>query len=148
MPAPRLIGSAAAELACDATIDGEAVACDGDGNADFGRLHSRLDDGRVFLWAFDLIQLDGEDLRGRPLLERKGALRRLLRRGKPGIRLLEHIENDGSLVFNHVCRLGLEGIVSKDRTGYYQSGPSTTWLKIKNPAAPSVARFKDRHGTV
>jgi bifunctional non-homologous end joining protein LigD len=138
-----LIASAAAELACDATIDGEAVVCNDDGIADFERLHSRLYNGTAFLWAFDLLQLDGEDLRPRPLSERKDALRRLLRRARHGIQFLDHLEDDGSLVFDHVCRLGLEGIVSKDRTRPYRSGPSKTWLKIKNPDAPGVRRFEE-----
>ncbi len=140
----QLITSAAAELACDATIDGEAVVCDDDGIADFERLHSRLYNGRAFLWAFDLLQLDGEDLRPRPLWERKAALRRLLRPARHGIQFLDHLEDDGSLVFDHVCRLGLEGIVSKDRTRPYQSGRSAIWLKVKNPAAPGVTRLEDR----
>ena len=74
-----------AALACDATIDGEAVVCDGSGVADFERLHSREHNGRAFLWTFDLLELDGEDLRPNPLLERKAAVRRLLRRAKTGI---------------------------------------------------------------
>jgi ATP-dependent DNA ligase len=138
------IANAAAALACDATIDGEAVVCDHAGVADFERLHSREHDKHAFLWAFDLLELDGEDLRPSPLLERIGALRRLLRRAKSGIYYVEHLDGDGAEAFAHACGLGLEGIVSKDRTRSYRSGRSKTWLKIKNPKAPGVTRFEDR----
>ena len=56
-----------------------------------------------------------------------------------GIQFDEHIEDDGPTVFDHACQLGLEGIVSKDRSRLYRSGPSKTWIKIKNPEAPGVA---------
>ena len=55
----------------------------------------------------------------------------------------EHLEGDGEEIFTHACKLGLEGIVSKDRTRPYRSGPSKDWLKIKNPQAPGVLRFED-----
>ena len=90
-------------------------------------------------------EFDGEDLRPTPLLERKAALRRLLRRAKAGIHFVDHVEGDGAKLFAHACELGLEGIVSKDRTRSYRSGRSKTWLKIKNPQAPGVTRFKDRN---
>ncbi len=139
-----LIVAAAAALPADATIDGEAVVSDDAGVADFERLHSREHDGQAVLYAFDLLGLDGEDMRSKPLFERKRALQRLLRRAKTGIQFNDHIEDDGATVFAHACKLGYEGIVSKDRTRPYQSGPSKTWLKIKNPAAPGVTRFEDR----
>jgi ATP-dependent DNA ligase len=139
-----LIAAAADALACDATIDGEVVVCDRAGVADFERLHSREHDGRAFLRAFDLLELDGEDLRPSPLFERKAALRRLLRRAKTGIHFVDHLEGDGAKVFAHACELGLEGIISKDRTRSYRSGRSNTWLKIKNPQAPGMLRFEDR----
>jgi bifunctional non-homologous end joining protein LigD len=78
------------------------------------------------------------------LLERKGALRRLLRRAKSGIHYVEHLDGDGAEVFAHACRIGLEGIVSKDRTRPYRLGRVKHWLKIKNPQAPGVTRFEDR----
>jgi bifunctional non-homologous end joining protein LigD len=106
-------------------------------------LHSRENDQRAFLYAFDLLELDGEDLRPTPRLARKAALDRLLHRVKTGIRFTEHLVDDGATVFAHACKLGCEGIVSKDRTRPYRSGPSKTWLKIKNPDAPGVLRFHD-----
>jgi ATP-dependent DNA ligase len=59
-----------------------------------------------------------------------------------GIHYNEHVEGDGEIVFEHACKLGLEGIVSKHREHAYRSGRSKTWLKVKNPAAPGVTRFE------
>jgi bifunctional non-homologous end joining protein LigD len=86
----------------------------------------------------------GVDLRPLPLGERKNRLRELLRRERDGMRYNEHLQGDGAQMFAHACDMGLEGIISKDRTRPYQSGPSKTWLKTKNPAAPGVLRFEDR----
>ena len=58
-----------------------------------------------------------------------------------GIQFNEHLEDDGATVFAHACRLGCEGIVSKDRSRPYKSGPSKTWIKVKNPKAAGVRRF-------
>jgi bifunctional non-homologous end joining protein LigD len=92
------------------------------------------------LCAFDLIELDGEDLRRRPIEDRKTALARLLRRPLPGIVLNEHFEGDGAITFRQACALGCEGIVSKRLGSPYRSGRVAHWLKIKNPAAPAVTR--------
>jgi bifunctional non-homologous end joining protein LigD len=131
-------------LPVDATIDGEAVVSDSKGIADFELLHSRENDGAALLWAFDLLQLDGIDLRQRALEERKERLRCLLLPTEAGIHFTEDLAGDGVTIFAHACKLGLEGIVSKDRTRPYRSGPSKTWLKVKNPNAPGTLRFKDR----
>jgi bifunctional non-homologous end joining protein LigD len=70
----------------------------------------------AFLWAFDLIELNGNDLRRDPLAVRKATLASLLARAAPGLRLNEYLDHDdGPLVFEHACRMGLEGIVSKRR---------------------------------
>jgi bifunctional non-homologous end joining protein LigD len=121
-------------------IDGEAVACDADGLPIFDRLRYRRDDRRVFLYAFDLLELEGRDLPREPLEERKAALAKLLGRAGPGLRFNEHIEEPGDIVFRHACKLGFEGIVSKRLGSPYISGRSRTWLKFKNPAAPAVKR--------
>ena len=76
-------------------IDGEAVACDDNGLAEFDRIRYRRHDGKVFLYAFDLIELDGDDLRREPLDVRKATLRSLLVKTGPGLRWNEHIEGDG-----------------------------------------------------
>jgi bifunctional non-homologous end joining protein LigD len=64
----------------------------------------------------------------------------LARGSHPGIVVSDHYVGDGELVFEHACRLGCEGLVSKRLGSHYRSGRSTAWLKIKNPAAPAVRR--------
>jgi bifunctional non-homologous end joining protein LigD len=90
------------------------------------------------MWAFDLIELDGDDLRREPLNVRKATLASVLARAVPGLRLNEHLEADGPDVFHHACILGLEGIVSKRKDSQYRSGRSPHWIKSKNPNAPAV----------
>ena len=116
------------------------MACDGDGLPVFDRLRYRRDDRRVFLYAFDLIELDGEDLRHEPIERRKAVLAKLIRRAKTGLVLNEHIDEPGGIVFRHACKLGFEGIVSKRLGSPYRSGHSRHWIKSKNPAAPAVKR--------
>ena len=115
--------------------DGEAVACGEDGVASFDRIRYRHNDDGVFLYAFDLIELDGDDLRRNPLIVRKTTLASVLARAAPGLRLNEHLEADGADVFHHACKLGLEGIVSKRKDSRYRSGRSPDWIKSKNPDA-------------
>ena len=121
-------------------IDGEAVCCDDDGVPSFDRIRYRRHDASVFLYAFDLIELDGDDLRREPFETRKATLASLLKRAAPGLRLNEHIEADGPTVFAHACKMGLEGIVSKRKDSPYRSGRSPDWLKSKNPACEAVRR--------
>ena len=121
-------------------IDGEAVACDNKGMPSFDRIRYRRHDASVFLYAFDLIELNGDDLRREPLDTRKATLASVLRRAASGLRLNEHIEADGSTVFAHACKMGLEGIVSKRKDSPYRSGRSPDWLKSKNPACEAVRR--------
>ena len=87
---------------------------------------------------------------GSPLSERKAALRKVLRRTKGGIQYVEHSEGDGAEMFEAVCKLGLEGIVSKKVDAPYRSGPSKSWLKTKNPKAAAATRLpmgaSDRDG--
>jgi ATP-dependent DNA ligase len=85
----------------------------------------------------------GDDIRRRPLLERKNALKWILRNSRGGIQYVEHTEGDGEEMFKAICKLGLEGIVSKKLTSVYRSGPSKAWLKIKNPKAPASTRVID-----
>src|ERR1700730_11926366 len=121
-------------------IDGEAVACNDNGMPSFERIRFRQHDGAVFLFAFDLIELNGNDLRREPLGVRKATLASLSERAAPGLRFNEHIEADGPTVFAHACKMGLEGIVSKRKDSSYRSGRSPDWIKSKNPAAPAVKR--------
>jgi bifunctional non-homologous end joining protein LigD len=121
-------------------IDGEAVACDDNGVASFDLVRYRHHDENVFLCAFDLIELNGDDLRRDPLEVRKTTLRSALGKAGSGIRFNEHIEGDGETIFRHACKMGLEGIVSKRRDSAYRSGRSPDWLKMKNANAPAVKR--------
>jgi bifunctional non-homologous end joining protein LigD len=121
-------------------LDGEAVACDHSGVASFELVRHQRANGSVFLYAFDLIELNGDDLRRDPLEVRKATLRSVLAKAGLGLRFNEHIAGDGPTVFAHACRLGLEGIVSKRKDSSYRSGRSPDWLKMKNPAAPAVKR--------
>jgi bifunctional non-homologous end joining protein LigD len=90
--------------------------------------------------AFDLIELDGTDLRRRPIEQRKAAVASLLPSTEFAVRLCEHIEDDGPIVFKHACSMGLEGIVSKRKGSPWRSGRTRDWLKFKNPEAPAVRR--------
>jgi bifunctional non-homologous end joining protein LigD len=121
-------------------IDGEAVACDDKGVASFDLIRHHRTDGDVFLYAFDLIEINGDDLRRDPLEVRKATLRSMLAKAGLGLRFNEHLEGDGPTVFAHACKMGLEGIVSKRKDSPYRSGRSPDWLKMKNPAAPAVKR--------
>src|SRR3989475_8711263 len=95
----------------------------------------------AYSYAFDLIELNGDDLRRDPLEVRKATLRSVLAKAVPGLRLNEHIEHDdGETVFRHACKMGLEGIVSKRRGSPYRSGRSPDWLKMKNPTHEAVRR--------
>ena len=122
-------------------LDGEAVACGDDGIASFERIRHRRHDADVFMWAFDLIELDGDDLRRDPLAVRKATLASLLRRAAAGLRFNEHLDHaDGPLVFAHACKMGLEGIVSKRKDSRYRSGRSPDWIKSTNPGCAAVKR--------
>ena len=138
---PLIVEAMEALRVATCLIDGEAVACDDGGLPVFERLRGRRHDASVFLYAFDLIELNGTDLRREPLQVRKATLASVLAKAGPGIRLNEHLEcDDGETVFRHACQLGLEGIVSKRKDSTYRSGRSRDWLKFKNPNAPAVKR--------
>jgi bifunctional non-homologous end joining protein LigD len=102
-----------------------------------------VNDQSAVALAFDLMSLDGEDFRQEPLSERKAVLRKVLRRTRRGIQYVEHTEGDGGGIFKAVCRLVLEGIVSKKLDAPYRSGPSKVWLKIRKPQAPAATRAAD-----
>ena len=121
-------------------IDGEAVCCNDRGVSSFDKLRHRSHDPEVFLVAFDLLELDGQDLRREPLEVRKQTLASLLRSSLPGVQFNAHLTHPGDIVFLHACNMGLEGIVSKRLGSTYRSGRSPDWLKFKNPEAPAVRR--------
>jgi bifunctional non-homologous end joining protein LigD len=137
------IASAAAKLRAKSfTMDGEAVVVGADGVAVFEALHRRHKASDAILYAFDLLELDGEDLRPLPLSARKAKLAKLLARKPAGIVFNEHTDEDGATVFRHACKLGLEGIVSKRLAAPYRSGPSRDWIKVKNPDSPAMRRAR------
>jgi bifunctional non-homologous end joining protein LigD len=127
------------------TLDGEGVVCGADGVADFNRLRAavgRMGSRDAFLYAFDLLEINGTDLRRDAWHVRRATLASLLQKADKGIRLSEHIDGaDGETVFQHACSMGLEGIVAKRRDRPYRSGPSPDWIKVKNPDAPVAIRM-------
>jgi bifunctional non-homologous end joining protein LigD len=131
------IADAAAKLNVESAIlDGEAVALDSRGVSNFADLQAAFHEGRqryITYFAFDLLHLNGHNLRGLPLEDRKRILEDLLRntRGKSPLKLSEDIEADGDEVFKKACALGAEGIVSKLKSAKYTSGRSSAWLKLK-----------------
>lgn len=117
-----------------AIIDGEATVFGATGRPDFQGLRLELgktESTKLIFHAFDLLHLNGKDLRDAPLLERKKALRRLLKGAPPALVYVDHFEADGPTVFEHACEMGLEGIVSKRADSPYRSGRQESWLKLK-----------------
>jgi bifunctional non-homologous end joining protein LigD len=131
---PELVAAAKKLKATQALVDGEAAIVLDNGKTSFQALQNFFGGDRRGLtyFAFDLLFLDGEDLRGRPLEERKERLATLVREsGKSLIRLSEHVAGHGPAFFAEARRLGLEGIVSKQRGQPYKGGRTTSWLKLK-----------------
>lgn len=122
-------------------IDGEVCAPDDRGIPCFDQLRRRQP---ALLYAFDLIEIDGADLRREPIEERKRALAKLLRGATgAGIMFCDHMEGDAQQIFAQACKLGYEGIVSKRAGSPYKSGRSIDWLKMKNPASAAVMRERE-----
>ncbi|BCW90796.1 Multifunctional non-homologous end joining protein LigD [Alphaproteobacteria bacterium SO-S41] len=119
-----------------ALLDGEIVVEDESGRSDFSALQAALksDKAGTFVYrVFDLLYADGRDLRALPLTERKTLLEKLLSAapGDGAVRFSEHIEADGDAMVRHVCRLGLEGVISKRADAPYRSGRERSWVKTK-----------------
>jgi bifunctional non-homologous end joining protein LigD len=124
------------QLPCDAALlDGEIAVADAQGHTDFGALQDALAQktGRIGCYLFDLLSLDGENLRSHPLIERKETLKKLLAGQPKGGPLFysDHVEGSGEKVFAHACKIKLEGIISKLADAPYRSGRAKSWLKIK-----------------
>jgi bifunctional non-homologous end joining protein LigD len=132
----RRVVDACARLPCRAAIlDGEIVVQDENGKSDFEALRSAIYKAphRIVFFAFDLLHLDGQDLRRTPLIERRAALRNLIEPDpRSPVQFSDHLECDGVRFFEAAAELGLEGIVSKRAASRYCSGPSRSWLKTKN----------------
>jgi ATP dependent DNA ligase domain len=94
----------------------------------------------VTLCAFDLLSINGDDLRSEPIEDRKHRLSGLLRLPHDGIALNAHYKGAGAIIYRHACTLGCEGIVSKRLGSPYRAGRSAYWIKVKNPDAPAVKR--------
>jgi bifunctional non-homologous end joining protein LigD len=138
------IAKAAAALP-DCIVDGEVVALDHNGAPDFAALQAALSDGKtdqLVLFVFDLMFVDGEDLRGLPLSARKTRLGNLLKnlgaKSDALIRYVEHFETGGDAVLQSACRMSLEGIVSKRLDAPYRSGRGDSWTKSKCRAGHEV----------
>jgi bifunctional non-homologous end joining protein LigD len=138
---PLIVNALAQLRSRSCIIDGEAVACDDNGISSFDLVRHHRANERIFLYAFDL--MNGDDLHRNLLEGRKATLEMMLAKAGPGIRFNEHMEGDGETVFRHVCKLGLEGIVSKRKDSPYRSGRSPDWLKMKNKDAPAVKREEE-----
>jgi bifunctional non-homologous end joining protein LigD len=115
-----------------AIIDGEIICLDKKGVSQFYSLLSGK--GEPIFYAFDLLWIDGQDLRNLPLIERKKHLARLVKSsGCKQLLYAQHIEREGKWLFAEICSRDLEGIVAKRKMGVYKDD-GTGWLKIKNPA--------------
>src|SRR3954447_7756102 len=129
------IAAAAPELKADSVvIDGEAVVYGKTGVSDFQQLRRELGprkSSRVRYHAFDLLYLDGYDLRGVAYVHRKRLLEQLLRGAPETFVYVVHIQADGDAVFEHACKLGVEGIVGKRVDSSYRSGRQESWIKLK-----------------
>ncbi len=119
-----------------AILDGEVVVLDQDGQSSFANLQAAFEEGAshpLTYFVFDLLHLNGHNLRQQPLTERKLLLSQML--GSMAeheiVRYGEHIESDGAAILKEACRLGAEGIVSKRADSAYLSGRSKSWIKVK-----------------
>ena len=141
---PWIVESALKNRMKQFIIDGEAVMLGVDGIPDFNALHSRKHEEEVQLYAFDVLALDGDDLRPLPLSMRKTNLARLLARRPDGIFVAPFEQGEiGPDLFRAACNMGLEGLVSKRVDRPYRGGRSPDWVKVKNRKHPAMERVKD-----
>jgi len=127
-----VVAAAATLPAAAALLDGEVVALDGDGRPSFSELQAALKSrpGDLLYFAFDLIELDGEDWSARPLTERKARLAELLADAKPPLFYSDHVD-DGPALLRTMAERGYEGIMSKRAASPYADTRSRDWLKVK-----------------
>ncbi|MDB5724948.1 MAG: ligase, partial [Novosphingobium sp.] len=128
-----IVAEAAKLDVSSALIDGEAVVLDSDGRSSFQALQGALKGapGTIDYFAFDLLEIDGEDLTGLPLTDRKERLARILPKASRRIRYSEHIVGNGEKLLNQFCAANLEGVISKLATAKYVGSRSGSWLKTK-----------------
>jgi bifunctional non-homologous end joining protein LigD len=129
---PRIAEAVRALPVDNALIDGEAVVFRPDGHSDFVALRTKAGGELPSYVAFDILNLEGRDLRQQTLEKRRKALEQLIA-GVDSIPFSRGLAGDGATVFAHACKLGLEGIVSKRILSRYRSGTSGNWLKCLNP---------------
>jgi len=134
--APSVVAALSKLPIKNAVLDGEVVSLRPDGVSDFQSLQNALSEGRgnkLVYFAFDLLFLDGLDLRPLPLTERKDALQKLVKSaGKTAtIRYSDHVRGGGQAFFEHACELHLEGSIAKRASSAYHGGRNKDWLKIK-----------------
>jgi bifunctional non-homologous end joining protein LigD len=121
-----------------AILDGEVCCLDEDGRSNF---HS--DESAPFFFAFDLLELNGRDVRRLPLIERKMRLKRIMPKVESRVRYVDHIAANRIRFFRRVCAEELEGIVAKWKFGTYRTdGGQTSWIKVKNP---NYSQAEGRH---
>lgn len=133
---PRLCDAIRQELNCETVLDGEIVCLDGEGRPQFYELLRRR--GEPVFYVFDLLSLNGEDVRERPLIERKRLLRDIVPETSPAVLYANHIEQNGIEFFRLICDRDLEGMVAKYKWGRYGEG----WWKIRNPR---YSQYEGRH---
>jgi bifunctional non-homologous end joining protein LigD len=139
--APLCSEFAATVKARSAVLDGELTCLAHDGRPDFKALLYRRAD--AYFHAFDLLWLDGEDLRALSLLERKRLLRRIVPRRLGRVRYVGHLVGRGVDLFRLACERDLEGIVAKlARSAYRTAGDYSPWVKVKNR---EYSQARDRH---
>jgi bifunctional non-homologous end joining protein LigD len=124
-------------------VDGEAIVCGDGGLAVFDLIRGHGTNARAILCAFDLLEVNGEDIRREPIEDRKRRLAGLLRLPHDGIALNEAFTGAGAVIYKHACALGCEDIVSKRLGSPHRAGRTAHWLKIKNPDAPAVRRLEE-----
>jgi DNA ligase D-like protein (predicted ligase) len=118
----------------EAIVDGEVCVLDERGRADFQKLQALVEEGkpaRLSFLVFDLLWLDGEDLRRLPLLKRKAKLAKIVPKRNAVVQYVDHLAGDGVKFFVSACESGLEGTIAKRKDAPYQSGRSTSWIKVK-----------------
>ena len=111
---------------------------EGSGLAVFDLIRDHRHNSRAVLCGFDLLEVNGEDIRREPIEDRKRRLAGLLRLPHEGVALNKHFRGDGAIIYKHACALASKRLGSR-----YRAGRSAHWLKIKNPAAPAVRRLEE-----
>jgi ATP-dependent DNA ligase len=134
---PRIVEAIAGLPVQSCFIDGEAIVVDESGLSVFDLIRYRQHDSAAVLCAFDLIELDGKDLRQKPIEERKHTLANVLFREHDGIAFNRHYDGDGAVIFKQACALGCEGIVSKRVGSPLSKWPGQRLGQGQDPSCPS-----------